>query len=77
MDTSEHNMSALFDQLGLPSDPASVDAFIDSHRTLRDADQLADAGFWSAAQARFLRESIEQDSDWSEVVDQLDASLRH
>lgn len=77
MDTSEHNMSALFDQLGLPSDPASVDAFIDRHQSLRDTDQLADAAFWTEAQARFLRESIAEDSDWSEVVDQLDASLRH
>ena len=77
MDTSEHNMSALFAQLGLPSDPASVDSFIDSHKSLRDTDQLADAAFWNDSQAMFLRESIAEDSDWSEVVDQLDASLRH
>lgn len=77
MDTSRHTMSALFAQLGLPSDPENIQAFIDSHQSLRGSEALADADFWTDAQALFLRESIAEDSDWSEVVDQLDASLRH
>jgi uncharacterized NAD(P)/FAD-binding protein YdhS len=37
---------------------------------------LADAPFWSFAQAVFLREVREADSDWSEVVDALNVALR-
>lgn len=77
MDTSKHDMGALFVQLGLPGDADSVSAFIDRHKLVRDAGSLADADFWNEAQAMFLRESIADDSDWSEVVDQLDAALRH
>ena len=38
--------------------------------------QLADAFFWTKSQADFLREDILDDSDWAEVVDQLDVLLR-
>ncbi|MCZ6828231.1 MAG: DUF2789 family protein [Gammaproteobacteria bacterium] len=38
---------------------------------------LDHAAFWNTGQAQFIREALEQDSDWSEVVDQLDALLRH
>jgi len=37
---------------------------------------MADAPFWSPAQARFLRESITADADWANVVDQLSVALR-
>jgi hypothetical protein len=29
------------------------------------------------SQAQFIRESIAQDTDWANVVDNLDAQLRH
>jgi hypothetical protein len=43
---------------------------------LADAVRLADAPFWSQAQAQFLREEIYEDADWAEVVDQLNLMLR-
>ena len=76
MDTSTHTMSTLFAQLGLPNSDEEIQRFIETHRELRSTEELADASFWNAGQAAFLREAIEDDSDWAEVVDQLDASLR-
>lgn len=76
MDTSAHDMHTLFDQLGLPSSSDEIERFIAAHRELRKTDCLSEASFWSPAQAAFLREAINEDSDWAEVVDQLDARLR-
>ena len=76
MDTSNHTFSALFQQLGLPSDNNSIDAFINSHAPLAADVLLADASFWSRGQAQFIREALSADSDWAEIVDQLNASLR-
>ena len=36
---------------------------------------LADAPFWSIAQASFLREEWLEDGDWAEVVDDLNVRL--
>ncbi len=76
MDTSRHNLSTLFSQLGLPSGASDIDAFLSSHG-LDDQTLLSSAEFWTKAQAAFLEESIAEDSDWAEVVDELDARLRH
>ncbi|KQP21735.1 DUF2789 domain-containing protein [Pseudorhodoferax sp. Leaf267] len=75
MDLSNHTMHDLFDQLGLPSDETSVQKFIARHRPLPQGQQLADAPFWTPAQAQFLREQLSGDADWAEVVDQLNVSL--
>ncbi|MFG0834588.1 DUF2789 domain-containing protein [Aeromonas bivalvium] len=75
MDPMVHDMPALFAQLGLPNDADSLRRFIDSH-TLRDGMALADAPFWNASQASFLRESLRDDAAWSETIDQLDVLLR-
>ncbi len=77
MDTAPHNLSTLFIQLGLPSDQASIEAFIHSHRPLDPEVPLPRAGWWTPAQAAFLEESIQLDADWAEQVDELDALLRH
>lgn len=77
MDTSQHSMETLFAQLGLPSDPAAIEQFIASHRPLRLEVALPEADFWSADQSRFLAEGIREDADWAEVIDELDARLRH
>ena len=37
---------------------------------------LADAPFWTPAQATLLREELLEDADWAEVIDQLNAALR-
>ncbi len=76
MYTSEHSFSALFQQLGLPSDQNDITRFIEAHRTLDAHTPLADATFWSDSQSAFLREAINEDGDWAEVVDELDAQLR-
>ena len=38
---------------------------------------LENAAFWRAGQAQFIHEAIAEDADWAEVVDHLDAQLRH
>ncbi|MEZ5627834.1 DUF2789 domain-containing protein [Denitromonas sp.] len=76
METPVHPLSALFAQLGLPDDSASIDAFIARHAPLAGDVPLAAAPFWSPAQASFLREEIAEDADWAEVVDTLNARLR-
>lgn len=76
MDTSAHTFATLFQQLGLPSNNDAIDEFIAGHRPLAAAMPLADAPFWSSGQAAFIREALSADSDWAEIVDQLNACLR-
>ena len=76
MELANHSLQDLFGQLGLPSEPAAIDRFVSAHRPLADSVRLADANFWSPAQAQFLREEIAEDADWAEVVDQLNLMLR-
>ena len=76
MDTSNHfTLTTLFDQLGLPSEPDQIDTFFQAHK-LSAQQRIEQADFWSDSQSSFLREAIAEDSDWAELVDQLDASLR-
>ncbi|BFM19527.1 DUF2789 domain-containing protein [Gilvimarinus japonicus] len=77
MESPVHPLSALFAQLGLESDSASIEQFIERHRPLAPELKLADAEFWSKAQSQLLREAVSNDADWAEVVDELDALLRH
>lgn len=76
METSFHRFTDLFAQLGLASDPASIEAFLRDHSPLPDDVHLADAPFWTAAQSALLREEIQEDADWAEVVDRLNGALR-
>lgn len=76
MENSVHRFHDLFAQLGLPSDAAGIQAFLTAHSGLESHIQLADAPFWTAAQATFLREALLEDSDWAELADQLSAALR-
>ncbi len=76
MDTSAHDLNGLFKQLGLPAEASAIKDFVDQHSLAKDQ-RLAEASFWSPNQAAFLEEAIADDSDWAEVVDQLDAMLRH
>ena len=76
MDQSDHYLSELFKQLGLPSKRAQVETFLSAHSPLPAGRALPDACFWSASQASFLREALAQDSDWSVIVDQLSDALR-
>ena len=74
MDTSKHTLSTLFAQLGLESSPAQIQAFVRRHK-LSAGMGLADAPFWNRAQASFLREAWRADSDWSDVIDELNTLL--
>ena len=76
MDSSIHHFSELFAQLGLPTDDAAIEAFLHQHSPLAGDIKLADAPFWTSAQAAFLREEWREDADWAELVDQLNLALR-
>lgn len=75
MDATFHRLCELFSQLGLPDEPAAVEHFINTHRPLAAGTHLYDAPFWTPSQAQFLREQIQADADWAEVVDGLSARL--
>ncbi|MGZ8193652.1 MAG: DUF2789 domain-containing protein [Methylobacter sp.] len=76
MDTSLHTMQSLFCQLGLADSDEQIQAFIETHRPLPPNIILYEANFWNQAQAEFLTEAVEEDSDWCELVDELDCLLR-
>jgi hypothetical protein len=76
MDLSRHSLEDLFAQLGLSATAEDIRRFVTRHRPLDDRVALADAKFWTPAQAQFLREEIGEDADWAEVVDQLNLMLR-
>lgn len=75
MDTSLHTLCALFAQLGLPDSAADIRAFIASHPLPADT-AIEDAPFWNAAQAAFLKQALDDDADWAELVDTLAARLQ-
>ena len=77
METPIHSLTSLFDQLGLDSTDQAIETFIDDHRPLPGNIELHMADFWSASQASFLKEEKDEDADWTEIVDQLDALLRY
>ena len=67
----------LFAQLGLPNSPEAIASFLEKHRPLPNDVLLADAPFWDASQAEFIREKRLQDSpEWIQVIDQLSEALR-
>lgn len=76
METGNRTINILFDQLGLDSSEAAMRHFFSTQPPLPENLPLHQATFWNASQALFLQEAINQDSDWSNVVDQLDAMLR-
>ncbi|MFI8751174.1 DUF2789 domain-containing protein [Vreelandella lionensis] len=75
MDQPVHYFSELFEQLGLRSDAESIERFIQRHSPLPKEMPLADAPCWNEGQADFLKEAVQEDADWAEVVDHLDASM--
>ncbi|MCL2916975.1 DUF2789 domain-containing protein [Shewanella litorisediminis] len=75
MDTTPVDLSHLFEQLGLESSDKAISQFIDKHTIGADL-AIWQADFWTPAQAGFLRESLEVDANWSELIDLLDTRLR-
>lgn len=76
LESDAPDMTLLFEQLGLDSQPDDIEAFVAAHRPLAAGTELADAPFWSPAQSAFLNEAVERDGRWAIVVDDLDARLR-
>jgi hypothetical protein len=76
LDTSHHRLRDLFAQLGLPNSPSDIEAFVLRHRPLPQAEPLYKAKCWNESQSAFLRDAISNDSDWAEVVDELNLLLR-
>ena len=76
METFNPQFKELFEQLGLPSDPANIALFIANNAPLPAGVLLSDAPFWTSSQARFLYEAVHQDGAWAVVVDALDLALR-
>jgi hypothetical protein len=76
MEETLHSMTNLFTQLGLPSRPADIQAFIEAHRPLAARFALHEAPFWTSSQADFLREQVQEDADWAGIIDRLDGGLR-
>ena len=73
MSLNNPSLAELFKQLGLSGEKMHIDRFIERHQ-LNSHSDLVTAIFWTSDQRNFLREAIAEDSDWSEVVDEL-ASL--
>ena len=75
MEMPNKDLSTLFDQLGLESDPASIDAFIARHYPLADEVKVSEAPFWSDTQGAFLKEQMHMDAEWAPIVDELNVRL--
>jgi hypothetical protein len=76
MEQSQHSLSELFRQLGLPADKRAIEKFITEHKPLEPSVKLSAAPFWSQSQSEFLKKAIMEDADWAPMVDQLNAELR-
>ena len=76
VDRSNHTLACLFAQLGLENSEENIQAFISSHKGIPNQISLSEASCWNKAQANFLKDAINDDSDWSEIVDTLDVLLR-
>ncbi|KUI97861.1 DUF2789 domain-containing protein [Vibrio sp. MEBiC08052] len=76
MEISQHDVTDLFEQLGLGSSPEEIKYFVNNHRHTQDSTPIHEASFWTASQSAFLKQAIEEDANWVELVDQLDVMLR-
>ena len=76
MEMHQHSMPDLFMQIGLDSSDDNIREFVQTHSGLVVGTVLHEAFFWSRSQAAFLKQAIDEDADWAELVDQLDTMLR-
>jgi hypothetical protein len=75
MELPNKDMSTLFEQLGLPSDPESIDNFIADHAPLPNHVKLTEAPFWSDSQRSFLKDELMEDAEWAPIVDELNVRI--
>ncbi|SBT16721.1 hypothetical protein MGA5115_00803 [Marinomonas gallaica] len=76
METHEHSLKALFDQLGLDSSEQGIEAFVSENDSIPQGVLLWQAPMWSESQAQMLKQMKDEDADWAEVVDELDLMMR-
>jgi hypothetical protein len=76
MELEAHSLASLFKQLGLDNTEQAIQGFIKKNTPLSNGVDLHEARFWNASQSSFLQQSKDDDADWAEIVDQLDAMLR-
>lgn len=74
MKMPNHQLSHLFEQIGLNSTNSAIEEFIESHQ-LPAGKSLEDAPFWNESQLQFFKETRRQDAVWVELVDELDVQL--
>lgn len=75
MHSPVHTMSDLFLQLGLAADAPSIAAFIEDHAGVCQTCTLPYAAIWTDSQRAFLKEAINDDSDWAIPAEQLTSLL--
>lgn len=69
------SLTALFEQLGLPSDEAAITQFIAQNGSLPADMPIWYAPCWNASQAQFLREKTFDDGEWVDVIDELNTRM--
>lgn len=74
MEITTPTLEILFEQLGLDSDQASIDAFVGAH-LLPENVKVSEADFWTPQQGALLKEKIHEDDDWAPIVDELNVLL--
>lgn len=65
----------LFCQLGLDASDEGMDYFIYQNKGLPDDVHIEQADFWTDSQRAFIKAELEEDAQWCEVIDQLNAML--
>lgn len=70
----ERNINMLFDQMGMDSDDASIEAFIHANQLPQDV-KLSDAPIWTDNQRKFLKDEYRADAGWIEIIDELNTLL--
>lgn len=76
MEQAPHELSSLFQQLGLPSDAESIESFIKAHSPLPPSVLISEAPFWTKSQRTLLSQALRDDADWAPLVDQLNVQMR-
>lgn len=70
----ERNINMLFEQMGMDSDDASIEAFIQNNQ-LPQSVELSDAPFWNDSQRKFLKDEYHADAGWIEIIDEINTRL--
>ncbi|MBL6734695.1 MAG: DUF2789 family protein [Shewanellaceae bacterium] len=70
METFKHDITHLFDQLGLPNASSDIETFIMNNR-LKEGQHITEAKCWNESQIEFFKNEFDQDSEWCIAIDEL------